>query len=124
EGTMFHFTIQVTEATLPTLKVSRGYVAELTGRKILLVDDHQTNLQILQLQAEAWGMMPQTASSAEQALELLEQGQLFDIAILDSQMPGLSGFELAKKIREREAACGLKAKRLPLILLASVLDSE
>jgi CheY-like chemotaxis protein/HPt (histidine-containing phosphotransfer) domain-containing protein len=39
-------------------------------------------------------------------------------------MPGLSGFELAKKIREREAACGSKAKRLPLILLASVLDSE
>ena len=124
EGTMFHFTIQVAEATLPTLKISRGYVAEFTGRKILLVDDHQTNLQILQLQAEAWGMMPQTTGSAEQALELLEQGQLFDIAILDSQMPGLSGFELAKKIREWEAACGSQAKRLPLILLASVLDSE
>jgi CheY-like chemotaxis protein/HPt (histidine-containing phosphotransfer) domain-containing protein len=99
-------------------------VAELTGRKILLVDDYQTNLQILQLQTEAWGMLPQAANSAELALELLEQGQQFDIAILDSQMPGLSGFELAKKIREREAACGSKAKRLPLILLASVLDSE
>ena len=124
EGTTFHFTIQSEEATLPVLKVARGYVAELTGRKILLVDDYQTNLQILQLQTEAWGMMPQTANSAEQALTLLEQGHLFDIAILDSQMPGLSGFELAKKIREQEAVRGSQAKRLPLILLASVLDAE
>ena len=69
-------------------------------------------------------MLPQTANSAEQALELVEQGIPFDIAILDSQMPSMSGPELAKTIREREAACGLKTKRLSLILLASVLDSD
>ncbi len=124
EGTTFHFTIRAEEAIPPVPKVSRGYVAELTGKKILLVDDHQTNLQILQLQTEAWGMMPQTTSSSEQALEILDQGPAFDIAILDSQMPGMSGSELAKKIREQEAGRGSGAKRLPLILLASVLDSE
>lgn len=124
EGTTFHFTIEAEEARLPAAKVSRGYVAQLTGKKILLVDDHQTNLQILQFQTEAWGMMPQTASSAEQALDYLEQGQVFDIAILDSQMPGMTGCELAKAIRKREAEVGPGADRLPLILLASVLDSE
>jgi PAS domain S-box-containing protein len=124
EGTTFHFTMEAVEANLPSPKVSRGYVAELTGKKILLVDDHQTNLQILQLQTEAWGMMPQTASSSEDALALLEKGIKFDIAILDSQMPDLNGFGLAKRIRDREAGQGPGAKRLPLILLASVLDSE
>ena len=124
EGAIFHFTIRAEQATLPALKVSRGYVAELTGKRILLVDDHETNLQILQLQIEAWGMRPQTASSAQQALETLDQGHLFDIAILDSQMPAMNGLELAKKIREREAGQRSGAKRLPLVLLASVLDSE
>lgn len=101
-------------------------MAELNGKKILLVDDHQTNLQILQLQAESWGMMPQIAGSSKEALALLDQGLNFDIAILDGQMPDLNGFELAKKIREREAEAGrgLGAKRMPIILLASVLDSE
>jgi CheY-like chemotaxis protein len=39
-------------------------------------------------------------------------------------MPGLNGFELAKKIRDREAGRGVETKRMPLILLASVLDSD
>jgi len=99
-------------------------VAELTGKKILLVDDHETNLQILQLQTEAWGMLPIATSSSEQALALLDQGLTFDIAILDSKMQGMDGVELAKAIRKREAAQGSETKRLPLILLTSILQSE
>ncbi|MEP6896587.1 MAG: response regulator, partial [Chloroflexota bacterium] len=104
--------------------MSRGYVAALTGKRILIVDDYQTNLQILQLQTEAWGMMPYIASSSEQALALLDEDLMFDIAILDSQMPGMNGVELAKAIREREAGQGSAAKRLPLVLLTSILQSE
>jgi len=124
EGAAFHFTIQTEEAEQPAQRMSRGYTAALTGKRILIVDDYQTNLQILQLQTEAWGMLPFIASSSEQALALLDEDFMFDIAILDSQMPGMDGLGLAKAIREREAGQRSAAKRLPLILLTSVLQSE
>ena len=94
EGSAFYFTIQANEAELPTPVVTRRYITELTGKRILLVDDYQTNLKILQMQTEAWGMIPQTAATSEKALELLDHGMRFDIAIVDQQMPDINGIEL------------------------------
>lgn len=121
EGSAFYFTIQANEAELPTPVVTRRYITELTGKRILLVDDYQTNLKILQMQTEAWGMIPQTAATSEKALELLDHGMRFDIAIVDQQMPDMNGIELVKTIREQETARG---NRMPVVMLSSVLHSE
>src|SRR5262249_11818738 len=80
-----------------------------------IVDDNNTNRRILSLQAESWGMHPRAATSGATALSWLDQGDVFDIAVLDMQMPGMDGAQLAAQIRERPATADL-----PLILLTSL----
>jgi CheY-like chemotaxis protein len=59
-------------------------------------------------------MQPTAVESGPQALKLIEQGQQFDIAILDMQMPEMDGFTLASRIGKN-----IK-KALPLIILTSI----
>ncbi|MCA9621252.1 MAG: response regulator, partial [Myxococcales bacterium] len=89
--------------------------SRLLGRKVLVVDDNATNRRFLRLQLGEWGMIPKSAHDADEALELLEAGETFDVALLDMHMPGKSGLELADAIASRPATKGL-----PLILCSSV----
>jgi PAS domain S-box-containing protein len=117
EGSTFQFTILVKEDTLPEL-VSIGHekeMVEMAGKKILIVDDNKTNQRILTHQIESWAMLPTAASSGSEALELIHQGKLFDIAILDLRMPDMDGLTLAKEIRKEQGG-----KEIPLILLSSL----
>ncbi|MEE9213037.1 MAG: response regulator, partial [Phycisphaeraceae bacterium] len=69
----------------------------------LVVDDNATNREILQTQLASWGITVMTAANGEQALEILHEaataGTVFSLAILDMQMPGMDGVELAKAIK-------------------------
>ena len=91
----------------------------LSGLRVLVVDDHETNRQILEHYLCNWGMSVVMAESGAQALEVLEQARAnetrFDVAILDGMMPELDGWELARWIKGEESVA-----RLPLILLSSV----
>jgi CheY-like chemotaxis protein len=60
-------------------------------------------------------MIPRAASGGAEALEWIRQGENFDLAILDMQMPGMDGLMLAKEIRNFPAAT-----LLPLVLLTSM----
>jgi PAS domain S-box-containing protein len=93
--------------------------AELAGRRVLVVDDNATNRRVLSLQLTQWGMSCVDVEEPEQALALLRDGARFDLAILDMNMPGLNGAQLAVAIRELP---GGGAQELPLVLLTS-LDS-
>ncbi|WP_375058285.1 response regulator [Zobellella sp. DQSA1] len=81
----------------------------LQGLRVLVVDDNHTNRMILEEILQNWGMRPVLAHSAMQALALLDQSQddPFPLALLDVMMPGMDGFELAARIRERPAQAGL-----------------
>ena len=74
----------------------------LSGFQILIVDDNETNRRILHHQVTSWGARCESAAHAEEALTLLRRqaaaGQPFDCAILDMQMPGMDGLQLAKAI--------------------------
>lgn len=76
----------------------------LVDRNILIVDDNATCRKVLQQQASAWQMAPRTASSGREALAMLRaQANLnspFDILLVDQSMPGMSGLELASKIKD------------------------
>ncbi|MDZ4722111.1 MAG: response regulator, partial [Roseiflexaceae bacterium] len=114
-GTTFHVTIQARAATAPPRIYLRGIVPQLTGKQLLIVDDNATNRRILTTQAESWGMHVRAAASGPDALAWIAQGALFDIAILDMQMPRMDGTELARAIREYRTSA-----QLPLILLTSL----
>jgi PAS domain S-box-containing protein len=119
KGSIFHFTIQV-EAVESSLPVHlRPDQPQLSNKRALVVDDNPTNQQILTLQMQSWGMRVTAVSSGAGALALLvkadaDKEQLFDLAILDMQMPEMDGLLLAVKIRAIESIGDL-----PLIILSS-----
>ncbi|MEG4842292.1 PAS domain S-box protein [Microcoleus sp. B9-D4] len=113
-GSTFYFTI-VASSVATELAEPMEMIPELSGKRLLIVDDQPTNRQILTLQAESWGMQSLAAQSAVEALNWLETGESFDIAILDMQMPQMDGLTLASVIHQHP-----KCHRLPLVLLTSM----
>jgi PAS domain S-box-containing protein len=77
------------------------------GRRVLIVDDNATSRQILERQAQSWGMVPATADSVESALRIFDlsrsEGRPFDLVIGDDQMPEQTGIDLARAIKSRGA---------------------
>ena len=79
-------------------------------KRLLVVDDEQALCEILQFNLQANGYEVETANSAEEAVGM--RIDRFDLLLLDVMMDGMSGFELAKKLR----AEGLS---LPIIFLTA-----
>ena len=76
---------------------------QIRGLKVLVVDDHRIARQILQGYVEAFSSDVTVAASGEEALEALEQAaqeKPYDLVLLDWQMPGMNGLEVAGRIRE------------------------
>jgi two-component system, cell cycle response regulator DivK len=78
-----------------------------TRARVLVVDDHATNLRLIGGVLESQGFTHLTAANGETALNMLER-ETFDLVLLDIQMPGLSGSEVAKRIRANPATANLK----------------
>jgi signal transduction histidine kinase/DNA-binding response OmpR family regulator len=76
----------------------------LQGVRLLVVDDNETCRKILQQQCNAWGMEVSSVASGKEALALLRTkahvGEYFNCVLLDQEMPGMSGLQLATKIKE------------------------
>jgi len=114
-GSTFSFTIRVgAVASRPRLFVPAARV-DVTGRRLLVVDDNATSRRILGDLARNWGMVSRTVESPADGLALLRAGEPFDLAILDMQMPGMDGVMLAEEIRRLRGP-----GQLPLILLSSI----
>jgi two-component system, sensor histidine kinase and response regulator len=99
-GTTFHFTLPLEVCDTPS---SSTRLQSLAGVTILVVDDNETNLTILERILRGWNCQTILAAGAGMALELLERAQMngksITLALIDSHMPGINGFELADQIR-------------------------
>ena len=73
----------------------------MVQKKILVVDDERDLCDILSFNLSAAGYLVETVFSAEEALEEIQQTP-FDMILLDVMMPGMSGFELAEKLKSDE----------------------
>lgn len=117
-GSTFYFTI-IAKSTLGSLVEKLPDLAPtLAGKRLLIVDDNATSRQNLVLQSSSWGMQARTASSGQEALDLIRQGE-FDVAIIDSQMPQMDGLTLAAEIRKQP-----HGRSLPLVMLSSNVRSD
>ena len=115
KGSTFHFTI-VAEAVSSQQRVRIwGPQPVLMGKRVLIVDDYETNRVILTRQTESWGMVSRATESGFQALEWIRRGDHFDVAILDMHMPGMDGVALAQEIKREEGD-----QALPLVMLSSL----
>lgn len=76
----------------------------LKGARVLVVDDNDTCRKVLVQQCSAWGLNVSAVPSGKEALALLRTKahlrDYFDIVLLDQNMPGMTGMQLAAKIKE------------------------
>jgi CheY-like chemotaxis protein len=102
EGSTFHFTASLGIAENPE-ESAFASTLDLRGMPVLIIDDNATNRRILQETVGYWQMIPQTAESGPEGLAKLEAasvtGQPFRLILLDEQMPGMDGLEVADRIR-------------------------
>jgi two-component system sensor histidine kinase/response regulator len=108
KGATFHFTLTLKRAQSTAAVCERKLShAELAGLSVLVVDDNLTNLHILERCLTVWNMLPTTAQSGEEALQILKQaaekGNKFAMLLVDCQMPGMDGFELVQEIKRSPA---------------------
>jgi signal transduction histidine kinase/CheY-like chemotaxis protein len=117
KGSTFYFTARFAEATSQTAsETSRS--RHLEGVRVLIVDDNEASRNLLGDQLASWGIEHECAGDAMRALQMLQecsrQGTPYDLAILDMQMPGISGLELGRMVKADRSVADL-----PLILLTS-----
>lgn len=84
--------------------------------RILVVDDEAGIREILQFNLEAAGFEVDCAASAEQALDMLDNG--YDLILLDVMMSGMSGFAMAEVLRKE------KHDEIPIIFLTARSDQN
>ena len=110
-GSEFSFAVTLpVESGSPTRSTG---LAALGGRRMLIVDDNQTNRRILREMLAAEGIKVDEASTAADGLAALRRVP-YDIAILDVQMPDMDGFQLATAVRAEK-----KIARTNLLMLTS-----
>jgi two-component system, sensor histidine kinase and response regulator len=116
EGSTFWFTARFEKQLGPAV-IPDKISANLTGVRVLIVDDNTTNRRILDHQTTSWGMIATHSESGERALELLHTAfarrKPFDIAILDLMMPGMNGFKLAEAIKANSEIAPVALVLLP-----------
>ena len=102
KGSTFHFTIKAStppnDMMLPKVFL-RSKVPELNGKRVLVVDDNETNLRILRTYFENWGLIVRTTTSPLEALEWTRKGDPFDLAVIDMMMPEMDGLQFGKQLR-------------------------
>jgi len=123
EGTTFIFRFPAeTVAATHTAETSSGPSSVRSG-KILIVDDHPPNRFLLSQQLAFAGHICITAEDGQQALERWQGEQPpFDIVITDCNMPGMSGFELVRLLREAEKIAGRAPH--PIFGLTAMAEQE
>jgi two-component system, sensor histidine kinase and response regulator len=102
-GSTFWFTAKFAKSRSYAPPRTAARSRTLEGLSVLVVDDNDSSRGILKSQLESWKMTVDTAPGAEQAMESLraraQAGRPYSIALLDVEMPGVSGLELARMIR-------------------------
>lgn len=116
QGSSFWFTVPFAmQSAAPPPPAS----LDLTGKRVLIVDDNSTNRAVLHQQILAWRMRNGSAESGRRALEMLKSAAAnddpYDLAIIDMQMPEMDGLMLARAIQADAAIRNVK-----IVLLTSM----
>jgi len=120
EGSTFIFSSWVNKSEE---KVSERLTPiSLFGKKILITDDNQTNLDILHYIMNGVGMIVTACSNGEETIktvvESFEKDDPFDICVFDIMMPGKSGYDVAREVREKYGSS------IPLLAFSSSIDDS
>ncbi len=112
-GSTFYFTLEVGAASASAPPEPLRDFTMLHGKRVLVVDDNETNRRILQDQLRRWHMEVETLASPIAALDRVGRAPEFDLLLLDMHMPEMDGLTLAQTLARRPGAP-------PMALLSSV----
>jgi PAS domain S-box-containing protein len=126
EGSCFHAELPLPAEDASAAASGHGALDDdpLQGARVLLVEDNAVNMMIGVAMLEHWGARVTQAGDGPQALDAVARadaaGQPFDVVLMDVQMPGMSGYETTRLLRQRHSLV-----TLPIIALtAAALTSE
>ncbi|MCB1801725.1 MAG: EAL domain-containing protein [Gammaproteobacteria bacterium] len=121
EGTRFTLSIPVDKAEIGD--AAPVQLREMSGVRVLIVDDHKTNREILCNQVASWGMQESCASDGPEALALARnaasEGKPYQVMLLDWQMPGMDGMQLLESIKSDDMI-----PQANIIMLSSAGDDD
>jgi CheY-like chemotaxis protein len=116
-GSEFHFTARFEPPTAIEPE-EPAPLRELAGKRVLVADDNSTSRRILGDALTQWGLLPQMAASAKEAMELArcarEEGRPFALVLSDGNMPETDGLRLIEDLRRQKYCPGAA-----MMLLAS-----
>lgn len=102
QGSVFWFTARFGLQT-DAVREKTPLLAELSGVRVLIIDDNATNREILRLRFSSWGMRPEEAKDGPSGLgalyRSLGENDPFRLAVVDMQMPGMDGKTVGKAIK-------------------------
>ncbi|MEL6920033.1 MAG: response regulator, partial [Pseudomonadota bacterium] len=118
EGSTFWFTIEL-PVEEGAMRKRKTVPVDVSGSRVLIIDDNPVNRDILMEQMTSWAFDAFAVDSGPKGLAMLKQaaklGKPADLAIIDYQMPGMTGDEVIRQIRLDDSIC-----ELPVVVLTSV----
>lgn len=126
EGSEFWFCLPMTTVEpesnepAPAPSPDQTIILRETPPKILVVEDNPSNRKVVSLLLKKLDCQVSVAADGIQALEALALSS-FDLVLMDCEMPVMSGYECARKIREQEEG---RSRRTPVIALSAHVSEE
>ena len=118
EGSTFWFEVSLGRGEISGPASRPESPSNIAGKRAVIVDDNATNRRILRQQLASWGIESAEAVDAEDAVKVIaaaaRAGELFDLGIVDLNMPGIDGMELAQILKSQPAT-----EPMTLFLLSS-----
>jgi CheY-like chemotaxis protein/HPt (histidine-containing phosphotransfer) domain-containing protein len=115
QGSTFHFSIPFAKAPEVKPSLASSPSPQMTGARVLIVDDSATLCSILTEQTTQWGLRPRATTNPAESLDWLRAGATFDLAIVDSHLANADGLEFVAELRKLAAGA-----HLPVVLLTPI----
>ena len=118
DGSTFRFSVSCQALAAPASLPNHFSRDLLEGKSVLVVDDNETNRQILEHLLTKWHAVCCVAENGESALHHIEwaaaHNEAYSLILLDSHMPGMDGFALAERLK-----CDVRYESIPIMMLSS-----
>jgi len=122
-GSTFWFTVRFAKAAAAVKPAVAASPKALHRMRALIIDDNSANRQILRAQLQTWGLRVDEADGGPAGLTCLRAAAVTDdpyrVLLLDMQMPGMSGLDVARAVRGERTS-----RDLPMILLTSLIEAS